>query len=178
MSVYAATSSGSEWPSYRFQSHSTTDLSLGGKGGIGLGLEYCQGQAPNAESRPILRSHKSFPHTPSPSNYSTARYQSPLSRVTNPGAAKEPLSAAGDCESPSLSGTVSTAQMTYGDSIPASPISCRRSNSAGADFNDGLEDEDEMLVSAGELDDDGRDGSGPKTAAERRAEKRKMKRFR
>ena len=176
MSLYATTSN--EWPFYRFQSHSTTDLTIGGKGDISMGLERNQGRVLNAENRPILRSYKSFPHTLVPSNYSAAHHESSISQATVTGATKEPLPAVSDGESAYLDNTAPIRTLTYRDSTPTSPISGRRSTSVGVDMDDYPDDEDEMLMITGDPEDDIGDGIVTKTAAERRAEKRKMKRFR
>ena len=182
MSIFAVTPHGSDWSPYRFQSHSTTDLSLARPGNSQLDSNYVQSHVPNVESRPALRSHKSFPHTIGPSSFSATHYQSPLSQAINPEGPKEQSALVGDHDrgKPKPPGT--TVETILGGSAPTSPISHLSHFSPispKAEQDDSLdEDDDEILMTTGNLEEDGGESGLPKTAAERRAEKRKMKRFR
>ena len=181
MSIYATTPTGSDWSSYRFQSHSTTDLTLGRSGNTRLGSNYSQSHVPSIESRPILRSHKSFPHTIGPSSFSTTHYQGSLSQASSSETPKEHSPFRRDYGQNTPNPPNVTVETTFGGSTPTSPISHLSHLSPVSpkvEQDDGLDDDDEMLIATGDLVEDGGESGPPKTAAERRAEKRKMKRFR
>lgn len=175
MSVYAAAPMASDWPSYKFGSRSTTDLG-GGQEEIGLGLGFGRIQTSTVE-RPPLRSHKSFPHNISgAASYSTPHSQSPLSQVANPAVGNDEFQSR-----PPEATSGPAPEQSFIASAPVSPVPQLTPTSAEAehDAEEHPDDDDEMAI-VGEEDDETPTGSNPveKTAAERRAEKRKMKRFR
>ena len=178
MSVYASIPNGSDWHSSRFQPFSTLSLTDGQQGSVGLGLDCGRSQVHGGEGRPILRSHKSFPHAVGPSSYSTIHYQSPLSQVANPDVTKRFQSSARGGETSSDIPATAMVESVYGGSAPTSPASRFTPASAEAGSGDFPDDDEETETTLGDLEDDGVDEGASKTAAERRAEKRKMKRFR
>ena len=180
MSVYAAAPMASDWPSYRLGSRSTTDLG-GSQEEIGLGLGFGRIQTSTVE-RPSLRTHKSFPHNIGTSgSYSTPHCQSPLSQVANPGTSHDEFqSSFGGLPRPVEPKTEAAAEQTFPASAPQSPLPQLTPTSAEAEHEpeEQIAEDEDMLV-VGDDEDDTPSGSAvEKTAAERRAEKRKMKRFR
>ena len=126
---------------------------------------------------PLLRSHRS--HPPPISASGVRHQQSPLSIVTNPGSVDVDVSNA--LFRTRLGSNATAGVSAQAASAPTSPISRLTPTSAGPDNEETLGDavDDDMALSMAELDEQERiDGEAPKTAAERRAEKRKMKRFR
>lgn len=123
-------------------------------------------------SRPPLRSHKSFPYSLGPSS----RLQHEVSQ-DQPGAPalaefKERLVSQG----PQPVGTSNLAPATFGGSAPNSPARHPTPNSPQAGPSDEqLEDEE---IDFGTAEQEEGDERPPMTAAELRAQKRKMKRFR
>ena len=178
MSSYATRSMGNEWSPYRLTSPSTTPLGYGYQGDVDQVVECGSERGNGVESRPILRSHKSFPHTLGTATYSPIRTQSPLSQVANPNRTDEYSSAlrsrtVGEIPLPS------TMEPKHGRSAPNSPISKMSVHSAEADGeHDGQQEEDEDFPMSADLEDDSLAGAAPKSATERRADRRKMKRFR
>lgn len=120
--------------------------------------------------RPGLRSYKSFPYSLGPS-----------SRFSNPSGAPEQQTGVGYNErlmtqGPQPAGTSDLAPATYGGSAPTSPAGRLTPRSGGiAQGDEQGEDED---IDLGEGGEDEGDEKPPMTAAELRAHKRKMKRFR
>jgi hypothetical protein len=140
-------------------------------------------QLPSSEGRPLLlRSHKSFPYTSGAGAHNFPHQQSPLSRTTDPATfqvdADLSLSQAGYTELNRSDPVLSS----HGDSAPQSPNPGLSPTSVDADLeesNEDGEDEGGLGMSDEEDEEEGHvEGEGEKTAAERRAEKRKMKRFR
>ena len=172
--MYATSTTASEWPSYRFQPSHGIGLPLGRQGGAGLGLGYGRIQPSTIDTRPVLRSHKSFPYALSSSLATPGQYQSPLSQVTNP--STNGLQSHREASQDDRDSTPSAAEKTYGHSAPTSPVSRLSPPSAGLDHDDTFDDDDDALME--EDVEPAAESEPPKTAAERRAEKRKMKRFR
>ena len=181
MSVYVSVPMTTTWPHFGPVSQSATDTRDGqGDGSLGLGIEMIQ-------SSPVdLRSPVSCPKSFSPS--------------LNGPSCSQSMSKGSQTQSANLKGTAghqaldsrekrdraSTGQ-AYEDadaeSTPTSPAVRLTSASAERDCRESGAEEDEDIGSDGEEDDDEaagnpEGGSVEKTAAERRAEKRKMKRFR
>lgn len=124
------------------------------------------------QSRPGLRSYKSFPYSLGPS--------SRLPHNDSTGAAEQPSATNYSdrlmTQGPQPTGSSDLAPATYGGSAPTSPAGRLTPRSGGvAQEDEQVEDEDLDLVDGGE--DDGEE-KPPMTAAELRAHKRKMKRFR
>ena len=174
MSLYASPSTAGEWSSYRFQPSHNVGLPLGRQGGAGLGLGYGRIQPSTVESRPVLRSHKSFPYTFTSTLNTSGGYQSPLSQVTNP--SNNSLQNHRETSQDDRDSTPSVVEKTYGRSAPTSPVSRLSPPSAVLDQDDVFDDDDDALME--EDVEPAAETGPPKTAAERRAEKRKMKRFR
>ena len=124
-------------------------------------------------ARPPLRSHKSFPYSLGPSSRaSDVVFQDPNS-ATAMAEFKERVVSQG----PQPTGNAALPQPSYGGSAPTSPVGRLTPNSPNADQHDGQADDDDMDLDA-DLDEEEDAGRPPKTAAELRAQKRKMKRFR
>ncbi|KAK3708667.1 hypothetical protein LTR37_011389 [Vermiconidia calcicola] len=126
--------------------------------------------------RPSLRSYKSFPYSMGPSS----RRQDEASRGQSTadvlgGSTQRVLS-----QGPQATATSNLRERTYGGSAPTSPIGHLTPDSSKVEQNENgidMEMEDDDLDSdAAELEEEA--GRPPKTAAELRAQKRKMKRFR
>ena len=172
--MYASSSTASEWPPYRFQPNRSVGLPLGRQGGAGLGLGYGRIQPSTTETRPVLRSHMSFPYTLTSSLGTNGRCQSPLSQAINP-STNNPQNHR-ETSQDDRDSTPSVMEKTYGRSAPTSPASRLSPPSAVLDQDDTFDDDDDALME--EDVESTADTGPPKTAAERRAEKRKMKRFR
>ncbi|KAK6395716.1 hypothetical protein LTR65_010736 [Meristemomyces frigidus] len=134
-------------------------------------LQYLREQA-NDASRPPLRSHRSFPYAIGPS--SRLQHEVSQDQLDAPALAKleERLVSQG----PQPVGSSNLPPATFGGSAPASPAGRLTPDSPEADPSDEqLEDEeiDFGIAEQGEEED-----RPPMTAAELRAHKRKMKRFR
>ena len=121
-------------------------------------------------SRPSSRLHRSHPHTVN----NTGRLQHDLDR--SPFDAPALISYSQRHEGLQLTGSANLPPPTFSGSVPNSPTGRLTPNSPGAGPNDEqLEDED-IGFGSGEQDEE--EGRPPMTAAELRAHKRKMKRFR
>ena len=123
-------------------------------------------------ARPPLRAHKSFPYALAPSNSLTHDAESantsnvPFERLT------EKMLSQGSAPNTN----VNLPQATFGGSAPTSPIGRLTPHSGeGAAGEEAVEDEDLEFGTAEAGDEEERP---PMTAAELRAQKRKMKRFR
>jgi hypothetical protein len=138
--------------------------------------EVPQRPTPSNDARPsLLRSHKSSPYTTGPGAYNAPHQQSPLSRTPIPGN-PEPGEDVNLSHSRYADFNRSDLVLSYqGESAPPSPTSI---DADLEDFNEEAEDEAGITMSDDVDEDAPTEGEGEKTAAERRAEKRKMKRFR
>ena len=177
MSIHEAPRKGPEWPSYSFQSSSTADLDLGQQSSVTLGIAHGRSQMPENDSRPNLEPHKSFQYNGNSPDYSIPYFQRHPGQATVPGATKRYSSPECDhtfTSSKNNSGPIAT---TYSATTLTSPTS-QHVPLSGGEEDESAEDDDEMLITAGEPGGEVTEHSVPKTAAERRAEKRKMKRFR
>ena len=129
----------------------------------------------NVNSEPVLRPHKSFPYAVHSSNYPDPYFQRPLSQLQVPRTAKGYSSRERDYTfTGSENGSTTT---TYSAAPLTSPVA-QHAPLSGAEGDESADDVDEMLITTGEPGGDVTESSVPKMAAERRAEKRKMKRFR
>lgn len=125
----------------------------------------------NATPRPPLRSHKSFPYSLGPSSRASDELFQPDSADAL-GEFKERVVSQG----PQPTGNASLPQPSFGGSAPTSPVGRLTPNSPNAGQHDmSMEDDDLELEDAEPEEESER---RPKTAAELRAQKRKMKRFR
>ncbi|KAK3071048.1 hypothetical protein LTR53_009358 [Teratosphaeriaceae sp. CCFEE 6253] len=127
---------------------------------------------PNDAYRPPLRSHKSFPYSLGPS-----------SRLQEGGRDEAGAPALVEFEERLMSqgpqpvGTSNLPAATFGGSAPTSPAGGRLTpNSPGGDLDDEQLEDEEMAFGTAEQGED--EERPPMTAAELRAHKRKMKRFR
>ncbi|KAE9985269.1 hypothetical protein BLS_009012 [Venturia inaequalis] len=132
------------------------------------------------DRKPTLRSHKTFPYTlrTSGSNIHGAPDTPPLNG-SEESSGLEGLGIQGLAEPPSNE----MATVSYGGSVPASPISNLTPNSPHKEGSQDQQDLNGLNIDMDGMDgmddmDDEIDTSKPMTAAEIRAQKRKMKRFR
>jgi hypothetical protein len=184
MSLFATPPMAGDWPFARLGQQPNDEPDE-----IGLGLASLGRIQTSTVERPPLRSHKSFPHTLGTSSYAATHCGSPLSQVANHGNEEESSASARErLESKPLPAGLSI-QTSFGGSAPASPVPQLTPTSQDADNDDRLldddddDDEDGLMgdeegVAEGDGDGQGQPETVEKTAAERRAEKRKMKRFR
>jgi hypothetical protein len=125
------------------------------------------------QARPPLRSHKSFPYSLGPSSRAN----------DDPFADQTSDSVLGDfrervvSQGPQPTGNASLPQPSYGGSAPTSPANRLTPNSPNQEQNDALMEDEDLDLDMGEHEDETAE-KVPKTAAELRAAKRKMKRFR
>ena len=126
--------------------------------------------------RPSLRSYKSFPYSMGPS--SRTRDQASKGQSTADilrGSTQRVLS-----QGPQPTATSNLREPTYGGSAPTSPIGHLAPDSSKVERNENDDDmemeDDDMDSDIAELEEEA--GRPPQTAAELRAQKRKMKRFR
>lgn len=145
---------------------------------VGLGLDYSHMQRPAVEHHPRLPLRKSFAGLPRLSTSTDEHFHCLSDQVRSTDALKI-------CRSPS--GTRFGDRATYARIATGEPRKKSISASPGfgptSAFVEHEQDtcshgDDEMAVNAIEQEDDLTGGDTPKTAAERQAEKRKMKRFR
>ena len=129
-------------------------------------------QTPAEQTRPPLKSHKSFPYSLGPS-----------SRLQNEVGQQQPsASILGDfqervlAQGPQPTGSADLQQPTFGGSAPTSPVGRLTPYSPAAGQDD--EPMDDEVIDFGTADQDDEVEKRPMTAAELRANKRKMKRFR
>lgn len=128
---------------------------------------------PDNATRPSLRSHKSFPYSLGPSS----RLQHEVGQDASTGPVlvefKERLMSQG----PQPVGTSALPPATFGGSAPTSPAGRLTPHSPSAGHVDEqMDDDDDLEGEMGEQEDE--EDKPPMTAAELRAQKRKMKRFR
>ena len=173
MSVFAPPMA-SDWQPHRLGSRSAGIVSASDEMGLGLGFGRIQ---TSTLERPSLKSHKSFPN-PLTSSYNTSDSQIPISQTSNPVKQEHDSSSFPLDQKQAGQSAVET---TYGGSAPVSPVAAVSPTSAEAEMDENREEEDDMLGGADEDEDalvKSEDTSVEKTAEQRRAEKRKMKRFR
>jgi hypothetical protein len=166
MSAYSTTTAENEWHSSDIKSLDPTSA----QSDSDMALLQAEVSGHNFDlSRPLLRTHKSFPYTIDSKHHHNNGSNSP---------SRERISMSNIDELDSKD----MPTVTYGGSAPASPVSRMTPPSPQDDLNDKndpdgdeiiTEDRDDMGDDAGKDDD-----SKPMSAAELRAQKRKMKRFR
>ena len=178
MSVFAVSPMASDWQPHRFGSR--PGLLGSGTEEIGLGIGLGRIQTSTLE-RPPLKSHRSFPNTLSAS-YPSSDGPNRLNEASR-NATQEGLQSTTAAEQ--KRSTVSPQQVvqtTYGGSAPASPLPQVSPPSAEGEHDEQQEDDDVYALMGEEGEDDGGENqnghSKEKTAEQRRADKRKMKRFR
>ena len=182
MSVSVLTSMASPWPPSRNRSQSSAPL----ESRIQQDVNFCYSPIPTStfDERPPLRSHKSVPYTLGSLRHAPTHTQSPLSQVAQPlshaetqsGDRPEPLKLSDESRPPPQRILVKS-DSSRNESCPASPAS--RISPTTPDFVEDEQFEDEYeMQDVTEGDEDKTDSSVTKSAAERRADKRKMKRFR
>jgi len=117
------------------------------------------------DTKPMLRTHKSFPYT-----LGTGRPGAPDTPPLNSATDSPSTAAPDDLSTPDIGGVSSTdmPSVTFGGSAPASPLSNMTPTSPHGD------DELGLAIDLGPEDGEKK----PMSAAEIRAQKRKMKRFR
>lgn len=125
------------------------------------------------QKRPSLRSHKSFPYSLGPSS----RLAHNSSQGVSGGSGLRDFDERLISQGPQPGGTSDLPPATFGGSAPTSPASRLTPHSPGAGPSDEQVDEDELDFAMGDPEEE-EDGKVPMTAAELRAQKRKMKRFR
>ena len=123
-------------------------------------------------SRPPLRTHKSFPYSLGPSSRLSNNAQTTQTDGPTLTEFKEVLTSQG----PQPVGNADLPPATYGGSAPTSPAGRLTPNSPGGGPDDDIMDDEEIGFGTAEQGDD--EKRPPMTAAELRAQKRKMKRFR
>ena len=128
-------------------------------------------------SRPPLQSHNSFAAIAAPSNCSTAYYQTLSNHTYSSGALSDLESLYSQQLSSGLPEPLSFGS-AYGDSTPVSPAYPCTSISESSEHEDLSEDDGEDARTEKVSDQNGLGSQVAKSAEERRAEKRKMKRFR
>jgi hypothetical protein len=128
------------------------------------------------QRHPMLRSHKTFPHSLRTSGIVISKPHTPDS-----GSGPSP-NAQGDHGELSNMVHVPTTELptvSFGGSAPASPVSNLTPPSDKQDRREESQDLNGLDIGADSMDEDENDETGrPLTAAELRAQKRKMKRFR
>ncbi|KAK5125673.1 hypothetical protein LTR85_011947 [Meristemomyces frigidus] len=134
-------------------------------------LQYLREQAGDP-NRPPLRSHRSFPYTLGPSS----RLQHEVSQDQPDAPALAKFEERVVSQGPQPVGSSNLPPATFGGSAPSSPAGRLTPNSPGAEPSDEQLDDEEIDFGAAEQGED--EDRPPMTAAELRAHKRKMKRFR
>ena len=179
MSVRTATPIVSEWSDYRMSSQPLTTLG-GDQEDIGLGLDFGRIRTSTVE-RPPSSSHKSFAHSLSGPNFSASHNSTVLGQAVN-SSSRDEFSSRLDQDPKPSSNSSQSASNAFGSSAPISPVPQLTPTSAEGDPDEHPDDDDDMIMVPGEEYDETcgnmENGTVEKTAAERRAEKRKMKRFR
>ena len=165
MSAYTATHAESEWHSQRPKTGDAND------GTTGLQYSEVSGLSLDAQKRPPLRTHKSFPYALNQSHQSAIHHPASSDQsIASPQPQRERITIS------NLEGSQQTSlpNVTYGGSAPASPVSRLTPPSPEGEKGQKEGDNDAALSASADEGDD----SKPMTAAELRAQKRKMKRFR
>ncbi|KAI9820243.1 MAG: hypothetical protein M1827_005865 [Pycnora praestabilis] len=173
MAAYHQDSEIREWSSHRSKSRSSTPSPLTDRAKFESTEASRDMESYSMEHRPLLRSHKTYPYVPRPLIPSSQNRQPSIERREPPypmtyASTANLRTGVDDLES----GCASAVPLSR--SAPGSPISRLTPTSAEEDEGD-AEDEDDLEVNMVEHDES---GNVPRTAAELRAEKRKMKRFR
>jgi hypothetical protein len=137
-----------------------------------LGQQSAEQSGLTVTPRPPLRSHKSFPYSLGPSSRAADDLSQQPGSVAGLAEFKERVVSQG----PQPTGNSALPQPSYGGSAPTSPVGRLTPNSPNADQNEVAMDDDDIELEDAEPEDEGE--RRPKTAAELRAQKRKMKRFR
>ena len=167
----------SDWQPHRLGSHAE-DLSRGTED-IGLGLGFGRIQTSTID-RPPLKSHKTFPNTLTTS-FTSLKTEHGSSEEQNPAGQEDPSASSPNEQKQAGQGLQELGVTTYGGSAPASPTA-QLSSASGEVEHDEHKGEDDDII--GGLDEDDEmierlDGAPSEmTPEQRRAEKRKMKRFR
>ncbi|KAF9631574.1 Homeobox [Lasiodiplodia theobromae] len=165
MSAYTATHAESEWHSQRTKPGDAND------GTMGLHYSEVSGLSLDTPKRPPLRTHKSFPYMLSQPHHSATQQSAASDHpIASPQPQRERITISNLEESPQRS----LPNVTYGGSAPASPVSRLTPPSPEGEKDQREGDNDAALSASADEGDD----SKPMTAAELRAQKRKMKRFR
>lgn len=132
-------------------------------------------QSNSAQSRPLLRTIKSFPYSLGPSSRLQNDFVQDDADAAPSGFQERVLS-----QGPQPTASADLPQPTFGGSAPVSPVERLTPRSQEASGNGGQGDvpveDKEMDLEGGEPEEEGE--RPPMTAAELRAHKRKMKRFR
>lgn len=138
-------------------------------------VDVTQQKHPNETSltRPPLRSHKSFPYSLGPSGrVQDANHQDAQSSTGAIGDFNERVLSQG----PQPTASADLQRPTYGGSAPTSPAGRLTPPSPGGSVADTLMEDEELDFGTAEVEEGGE--KRQMTAAELRAHKRKMKRFR
>ena len=128
--------------------------------------------AQNQQNRPPLRSHRSFPYSLGPSSRQQYDLSGSQSAVTPLGDFAERVLSQG----PQPTASAELQQPTFGGSAPTSPVGNLTPHSQENSQNDAQMEDEELEF--GTIEQDLEADKVPMTAAELRAHKRKMKRFR
>ena len=140
-----------------------------------VGHSQIEESAPTGEvqhARPPLRSHKSFPYSLGPSSRLQDENPQDQSSTNALGDFTERVLSQG----PQPTGSSNLQQPTFGGSAPTSPAGRLTPNSPKVEDNDLLMEDEEIDFGTAEQEEGTE--RPPMTAAELRAHKRKMKRFR
>lgn len=182
MSAYPASSPHATWQSNKSRTPRPSALSIGFEPFPAVTEDAHRPQVPPIDTRPqLLRSQKSFPYTLTTTSFGTPHQHSPLNRVENPES----------CVGENVKGIHQPRHVESGRIDAALPIRSESAPSPHAQLtptspdpvHDGMQGDtgDELDMGLPDLDEEEEtlgEGESAKTAAERRAEKRKMKRFR
>ena len=177
MSIYKALGEGPGWPSYRLQLHPTANLDLGEQSSVTLDSVHERGHIPGSDGQPVLEPHESFSYTVSSPSCPIPYFQRPLGQAIIPRATMGYSPPGHDYRFTRPKNDSGPATTAYSAITLTSPTS-QQVPPSGEEGDESTEDDDEMLITCGKTGGEASENSVPKTAAERRAEKRKMKRFR
>jgi hypothetical protein len=175
MSQYHAESVDSAWQEHQNKQLEATPDSTTGE--MALVHSSMPGLDMDPNRKPLLRSHKSFPYTLRTSGANVHEPDTPPLNSSDGSPTSinpEGLGIAG-LSDPQQS---EMATVTFGGSAPASPMSNLSANSPGKDGSHDQQDLNGLNIDMDDLTEEREDNSKPMTAAEIRAQKRKMKRFR
>lgn len=181
MSAHTASPANAGWHDRHSKVQHTLAIRLGFGSFPPIAEEPTRVQVPPIETRPpLIRSHKRFSYSIG-STFGVHHHQSLLSRISNPETLeKEDLHGIPSSRFTDLNRS-DPVLAQRSESAPTSPVPQLTPTSAEADQEEAHgEIDDEMEMGLGDLDEEDVpvEGETPKTVAERRAEKRKMKRFR
>ncbi|KAF2803733.1 uncharacterized protein BDZ99DRAFT_161421 [Mytilinidion resinicola] len=174
MSAFNATSAENEWQIQELKS--LDQGSVNSESDMAMLHAEISGHPMEMHRRPMLRAHKSFPYSLKPSGQPLHRLNSSMDEHTSsPSSQRERITISNleDLESGELP------TMTFGGSAPASPVSRLTPPSLSGEKSDEHGDEQDDFQDGDIMSGDGDDEQKPAmSAAELRAQKRKMKRFR